>query len=66
EFRDYITHHEVDIINRYQELIVKLKNRNINQLDLNNIYSNFLEYVFSKNYFRSSEKGNIAYKNYVV
>ncbi|MWP63315.1 hypothetical protein GQ593_13370, partial [Gilliamella sp. Pas-s25] len=27
EFRDYITHHEVDIINRYQELIVKLKNR---------------------------------------
>ena len=66
DFQDYITDHEVDIINRYQALIVKLKNRNIAQLDLNNISSNFLEYDFSKNYFNSSEKGNIAYKNYIA
>lgn len=66
DFQDYITDHEVDIINRYQALIVKIKNRNIAQLDLNNISSNFLEYDFSKNYFNSSEKGNIAYKNYIA
>lgn len=66
EFRDYIKAHEVDIINRYQALIVKLKNRDITRLDLNNICSKFIEYDYSKNYFTNSENGNIAFKDYQV
>lgn len=56
DLQNYIKQHKVEFINKYQELIVKIKNRDISKLNLNNISSNFLQYDFSKNYFISNAK----------
>ncbi|WP_392551401.1 hypothetical protein RHO14_07865 [Orbus wheelerorum] len=64
EFDNFFTKQDVDFINQYQDYIIKLKNRSIDGLNVNNISSKFLDFDFSKNYFISSENGNIAIKNY--
>lgn len=66
EFDNYLTPHHVDVINKYQNLIINLKNRNIAELNVNNISSRFLDFDFSRNYFMSSEIGNIAIKDYKI
>jgi len=41
DLQNYIKQHKIEFINKYQELIVKIKNRDISKLNLNNISSNF-------------------------
>lgn len=61
-----ISYSEAQIINEAQRVLTSRKNRDTNEMELNNIRSKFLDYEFYRNYFVSDENGNIAYKSFSV
>ena len=65
DLNENIVFSEASLINEAQELLVSKKNRSINEMRFNNIRSNFLDYDFYSNYFRSDENGNVAIKKYI-
>lgn len=61
-----ITPSEASVMNTLQEFLVSKKQRNLKEMGLNNIKSNFLDFDFYNRYFKSDENGNIAYKSFPV
>ena len=60
----HIPERDVGLINKYQDLMVRLKNRPISELKVNNVSSKFLDFYFLRSYFESSKGCKVAKKSY--
>jgi len=64
--KEYILKSDVECINTSQELFVKLKGKNIEEVSFNNVKSPFFNFEYQRKYIDFTSDGNFAIKEYRV